>query len=89
MLRQMDVQLEMAQNQRRTDAGNQNGGEQCRNDDIEQVISRVNGGDADDERDSDINEAGARDLVVHGIAHTGSDYTSRQVWYGRQSNHGS
>ena len=48
----------------------------------------VDGSDPDDDADQDVDQAGARDVVVHGFADTADDDPPRQVGHGGQADKG-
>jgi len=85
MLGQVDIEREAAENLRRGDAGNQNGRKHRGNDHVEQVVARVDGGDSDDDADEDVDQTGARYVIIHRLADARGNDSPRQVRDGGQA----
>jgi len=81
MLRQTNFEFEAAQHQRGDHARHQDCGQHCRYYDVEEIVSRVQRGDADYQRDQHINHAGLCDFVVKRLAQPFKHDTTRQVGY--------
>ena len=77
VLGQPDVEFEIAQNQSRDDAGHDHGREHRSDDNVEQIVAGVQGGDADQQCGNRIDDPRACNFVIDGVSQTsGYDSTS-------------
>ena len=88
MFRQVDIERETAQYQRRGNSRDQDSREQRSNDHVEQVVAGVDGRNADYDADQDVDHARARHVVVHGFADMAHGNPPRQIGHGGQADEG-
>src|SRR6266852_1528851 len=88
VLGQVDIERETTEHQRGGDAGNQNGRKQRGDDNVQQIVAGVEGGDSDQDADQNVDQAGACDVVVHGFADAAGDHPPSQVGDGGQADEG-
>ena len=84
MFRQADIEFQPAQHHRRNYSGNQNRRQHSRDHNVEQIISRVERGDPDHQRDQHIHDAGAVDFIVKRFPQPLDRYPARKIRHGDQ-----
>ncbi len=86
MLGQADIEFQVAQHPRGNDSGDQDRAQHGRDDNVEQIISGIERGDADHHRDQHVNDARAGDVVIERFPHALDRYAARQIRHRDQPN---
>jgi len=85
VFRQTDVEFEIAQDNCRSNSGHQNGGEHCRHDDIEQIVSSIERGDSYKQHGDDVGDADTGDVVVKDVPQTGDGNPPGKIGHSGQT----
>src|SRR5215471_3707285 len=85
VIRQANIKFEFAQGSGGRQTGHQHGGEHGGNDEIKQVVSCVERGDADEDRGSTEDHSDSRDVVIEDVADARNGDTTREVGNSRET----
>ena len=85
MLRQTDIQLQIAQHQGGSKARHQNRAQQRGDYDVKQVIARIQSGDPNYQHDGNVYDSDAGNVEVESVANAGAGDAAGEIRHRSQS----